>query len=136
MKTSFLELIENDTKIIGTKGTMIVSSGFHFYTNQNAHFKYQMCFCTQVPDFSCPTSVIDMDGTEKTWPLPKAKYEFNFPINTCGLRYEADEVRNCIRAGKLERDTISHKDSIKLRTFKRKFVNKLALNIQPTMSTK
>lgn len=53
-----------------------------------------------------------MDGTRKIWPLPKAKYEFNFPINTCGLRYEADEVRNCIRAGKLERDTISHKDSI------------------------
>lgn len=56
--------------------------------------------------------MIDIDGTVKIWPLPKAKFEFNFPINTCGLRYEADEVRNCIRAGKLERDTISHNDSI------------------------
>lgn len=32
--------------------------------------------------------------------------------NTCGLRYEADEVRKCIRAGKLERDTITHKESL------------------------
>lgn len=44
MKTSFLELIENDTEIIGTKGTMIVSYGFHFHTEQNANFQYQMCF--------------------------------------------------------------------------------------------
>lgn len=28
------------------------------------------------------------------------------------MRYEADEIRKCIRAGKLERDTISHKDSL------------------------
>ena len=56
--------------------------------------------------------MIDIDGTEKTWTLPKAKYEFNFSSKTVGLRYEADEIRKCIRAGKLERDTITHKDSI------------------------
>lgn len=30
----------------------------------------------------------------------------------CGLRYEADEVRKCIRTGKIERDWVSHGDSL------------------------
>lgn len=30
----------------------------------------------------------------------------------CGLRYEADVVRKCIRAGKLERDWMSHNESL------------------------
>lgn len=87
-----------------------------WYTSQLFWFFHNFLlfpwFLNLIPDFSCPTSLIDIDGTEKTWPLPKAKYEFNFPINTCGLRYEADEVRKCIHTGKLERDTISHSDSI------------------------
>lgn len=59
----------------------------------------------------CPPTLIDVDGSEKTWPLPQAKYDFNF-INSCGLGYEADEVRKCIRAGKTECDFATHKASI------------------------
>ncbi len=33
-----------------------------------------------------------------------------------GLRYEANEVRKCIKAGKLESDRMSHKDSITITT--------------------
>lgn len=57
-------------------------------------------------------SVIDVDGTEKAFPaLPQGKHEFNFP-NSCGLRYEADEVRKCIRAGKKECELASHNESL------------------------
>lgn len=52
-----------------------------------------------------------MDGTEKTWPLPEARFDFNF-INSCGLRYEADEVRKCIREGKKWSDLVTHNDSL------------------------
>lgn len=34
-----------------------------------------------------------------------------FP-NSCGLKYEADEVRKCIRSGKTESRLISHSESI------------------------
>lgn len=30
----------------------------------------------------------------------------------CGLRYEAEAVRECIRAGKTEMDTVSHNESL------------------------
>lgn len=54
---------------------------------------------------------MDVDGTEKSWPLPEAKHEFNF-INSCGLRYEADEVRKCIRNGTVESESVSPNDSL------------------------
>lgn len=56
-------------------------------------------------------SLRDVDGTEKTWPLPTAKYEFNFH-NSAGLRYEAEEVRKCIRNEQLQSDVVSHNDSL------------------------
>lgn len=65
----------------------------------------------KVPTFWCPPSVIDVDGNEKTWPLPKATQHFNYP-NSCGLRYEADETRKCIRAGKTESEHVTHNDSL------------------------
>lgn len=52
-----------------------------------------------------------MDGTEKTWPLPQAKLEFNF-INSAGLSYEAEETRKCIRAGKKESELVTHNESL------------------------
>lgn len=66
----------------------------------------------QIPaPFRCPETIIDVDGTEKTWKLPEAKFPFNW-INSCGLIYEAEEVRKCIRAGKIECELCSHNDSI------------------------
>lgn len=58
-----------------------------------------------------PTAITDVDGSEKSWPFPTAKHDFNFP-NGCGMRYEADEVRKCIRAGKKESDYVTHSDSL------------------------
>lgn len=52
-----------------------------------------------------------MDGTIKSWPLPKAKHEFFYP-HSCGLRYEADATRQCIRAGLTECETVSHNESL------------------------
>lgn len=69
-------------------------------------------FCIEkVPNFWCPTSIVDVDGTEKTWPLPEGKYEFKH-LNSCGLRYEADEVRKCIRDGKTESASVTHNESL------------------------
>lgn len=64
-------------------------------------------------NFWCCTSLIDVDGVLKEWPLPTAKHNFNFP-NSCGLRYEAEAVREHIRSGQLQCDTISHNESILL----------------------
>lgn len=55
--------------------------------------------------------IIDVDEIEKTWPLPDAKYPFN-STNSCGLRYEAEEVRKCIRESLKESEHISHKESL------------------------
>ncbi len=56
--------------------------------------------------------------------LNNIPYEFEYPAtavpckswNRSGLRYEAIEVRKCLKAGKLESDRMSHKDSILLAT--------------------
>lgn len=64
-------------------------------------------------NFWCPTTIIDIDGQEKTWKLPEGKWKTNF-LNSEGLRYEAMEVRKCIKEGKLESDDVSHSESILL----------------------
>lgn len=61
--------------------------------------------------FWCPTSIIDVDGNEKNWPLPEAKYDFIFP-NSCGFIYEADEMRHCIQAGNSESEYVPHEESL------------------------
>lgn len=87
MNVSVLQTFTSTATIIGTMGTLTV------------------------PSFWSATSLIDIDGSEKSWPFPEAKYEFNYP-NSCGLRYEADEVRKCIRSGKTECELIGHNESI------------------------
>lgn len=53
-----------------------------------------------------------MDGTEKKFPaLPVAEHKFHY-MNSCGLIYEADEVRKCVRAGKTECDFVTHNNSL------------------------
>lgn len=87
MNVSVLDNLSNTAKIVGSKGTLTI------------------------PSFWSAPSLIDIDGTEKSWPFPQAKYEFNYP-NSCGLRYEADEVRKCIRSDKIESELIDHNESI------------------------
>lgn len=66
----------------------------------------------KIPNFWwCPTDAELSDGTEKFCPLPQAKLEFKYP-NSCGLRYEADAVRKCIRSGKKECEYVNHNESI------------------------
>lgn len=55
--------------------------------------------------------MIDADGSEKIWPLPKGKYDFN-STNGAGLRYEAEEARKCIRTDKKESQHITHNESL------------------------
>lgn len=43
--------------------------------------------------------------------MTEAEHEFIYR-NSIGLRYEPEEVRRCIRAGKLESDKISHNESL------------------------
>ncbi|XP_055851312.1 trans-1,2-dihydrobenzene-1,2-diol dehydrogenase-like [Episyrphus balteatus] len=64
-----------------------------------------------LPNFWCPTSIIDIDGKQKEWVLPKGKHKTNFP-NSEGLRYEAEEVRKCILEGKLQSEHMSHNESL------------------------
>lgn len=46
-----------------------------------------------------PTKMIVL-GKEKEFPLPPVKGKFNFS-NSVGLSYEAEEVRRCLRSGKM-----------------------------------
>ncbi|XP_046591488.1 trans-1,2-dihydrobenzene-1,2-diol dehydrogenase isoform X1 [Neodiprion lecontei] len=81
--------LPNEALIIGTKGTL------------------------RVPLFWCPTDIVLPSGETKSITLPEPKHPLNF-INSVGLRYEAMEVRRCLRAGLKESPLISHKESLLL----------------------
>lgn len=87
MKTSALRKLDNDAVIRGTKGSITL------------------------PDFWCPVSLTDVDGSVKQYPLPKSPRTFIFQ-NSCGLRYESEEVRRCIQAGRLQSASVPHSESL------------------------
>ncbi|XP_055547453.1 trans-1,2-dihydrobenzene-1,2-diol dehydrogenase-like [Wyeomyia smithii] len=89
IKTSALGLLNNKAVIRGTKGTIILH------------------------DFWSCVSLTDIDGSLVEFPLPKARYDFNFP-NSCNLRYEAEATRQHILAGKLESESIPHSESLRI----------------------
>lgn len=69
-------------------------------------------FLIKLPSFWCPTCLTDIDGSAKEWELPKQKLgEFEFH-NSCGLRYEAEEMRKCINEGLLECEVVTQKESL------------------------
>ncbi|XP_076243309.1 trans-1,2-dihydrobenzene-1,2-diol dehydrogenase isoform X2 [Calliopsis andreniformis] len=84
--THALVELPNDAFVIGTKGII------------------------KVPQFWCPTTVELPTGTVHS-PLPEAKHKFNF-VNSAGLRYEAQEVRNCILKGVIESPKVPHDVSL------------------------
>lgn len=45
----------------------------------------------------CPTS-LEVNGKETKYPLPEPYLPLNFP-NSTGMRYEAEEVRQCLLKG-------------------------------------
>ncbi|XP_023188777.1 trans-1,2-dihydrobenzene-1,2-diol dehydrogenase-like isoform X1 [Xiphophorus maculatus] len=81
--------LPNDAIIVGTKGTI------------------------QIPArMWCPTSLI-VNGKETQYPLPEPHFPLNF-LNTTGMRYEAEEVRQCLIKGLKESPVMSHSDSLLL----------------------
>lgn len=73
-------------------------------------FFKKISFC-QLENFWSPTTLIDTNGEKKTWPLPPPKHKLNF-VNGCGMRYEAEEVRQCIRNGLLQSPNVTHSESL------------------------
>ncbi|XP_077524403.1 trans-1,2-dihydrobenzene-1,2-diol dehydrogenase-like isoform X3 [Amblyomma americanum] len=74
-------------EIVGTKGTITLHDPFHAPT------------CVEAP-----SGKFEMQ-------LPPTTVAHNFP-NTAAMRYEAEEVRRCLREGLLESPTMTHKDSM------------------------
>lgn len=64
------------------------------------HGCYNSCvlFLKQIPEHMwCPTS-LEVNGKETKYPLPEPYLPLNFP-NSTGMRYEAEEVRQCLLKG-------------------------------------
>lgn len=55
----------------------------------------------------------DVDGSIKTWELPKARYDFLL-TNSAGLRFEAEEVRQLISEGLIESPSVTHEESLRI----------------------
>lgn len=65
----------------------------------------------------CPTS-LEVNGKETKYPLPEPYLPLNFP-NSTGMRYEAEEVRQCLLKGTCNlqnmEGVVVHKPSTKWR---------------------
>ncbi|XP_042344919.1 trans-1,2-dihydrobenzene-1,2-diol dehydrogenase isoform X1 [Plectropomus leopardus] len=81
--------LPNDAIIVGTKGII------------------------RIPDHMwCPTSLV-VNGKETEFPVPEPCLPLNF-LNSTGMRYEAEEVRQCLLKGLKESTVMSHADSLLL----------------------
>jgi len=88
IRLSAINTFENATKIHGTKGTLTV------------------------PYFIIPNSIIGPDGKETVFPeLPEGQFKFHYEASR-GLRFEPEEIRKYIRAGKTECEVVSLNDSL------------------------
>ncbi|XP_035991918.1 trans-1,2-dihydrobenzene-1,2-diol dehydrogenase-like [Fundulus heteroclitus] len=81
--------LPNDALISGTKGTIQVPSPMW-----------------------CPTSLV-VNGKETQYSVPEPYLPLNF-INSTGMRYEAEEVRQCLLKGLKESPVMPHADSLLL----------------------
>ncbi|XP_068170114.1 trans-1,2-dihydrobenzene-1,2-diol dehydrogenase [Antennarius striatus] len=81
--------LPNDAVIMATKGTVRVPE--HMW---------------------CPTSLV-VNGKETRYSLPEPYLPLNF-INSTGMCYEAEEVRQCLLKGLKESPVMSHADSLLL----------------------
>ncbi|XP_071750425.1 trans-1,2-dihydrobenzene-1,2-diol dehydrogenase-like isoform X1 [Centroberyx gerrardi] len=79
----------NDAIIVGTKGTIKVPA--HMWS---------------------PTSLV-VNGKETQYPIPEPHLPLNF-LNSTGMRYEAEEVRQCLLKGLKESPGMTHADSLLL----------------------
>lgn len=68
----------------------------------------------KLTDFWCPLKLTDVDGSIKTWELPKGRYDFLLK-NSAGLRFEAEETRQLInQQGLIESPHVSHEESMRI----------------------
>ncbi|XP_068429499.1 trans-1,2-dihydrobenzene-1,2-diol dehydrogenase [Clinocottus analis] len=81
--------LPNDAIIVGTKGSITIPT--HMW---------------------CPTSLV-VNGKETQYPVPEPHLPLNF-LNSTGMRYEAEEVRQCLLKGLKESAVVSHADSLLL----------------------
>ncbi|KAM4593945.1 trans-1,2-dihydrobenzene-1,2-diol dehydrogenase-like [Odontesthes bonariensis] len=81
--------LPNEALVAGTKGTLKVPS--HMW---------------------CPTSLV-VNLKETKYPVPEPYLPLNFK-NSTGMRYEAEEVRQCLLKGLKESAVMSHADSLLL----------------------
>ncbi|XP_030383829.1 trans-1,2-dihydrobenzene-1,2-diol dehydrogenase [Scaptodrosophila lebanonensis] len=89
-RVSGLESLENDARIVGSKGEIKLSN------------------------YWCCTQLTRPNGSTESWPLPTtSKFDFHH-TNSCGLRYEAEEVRQCIEKRMLESPKYTHAASLEL----------------------
>lgn len=90
----------------------IFQSVFSFYKESKKELIFFFIFRFKIPFFSL-FSIVDVDGSEKSWPLPEGKYDFKYP-DCRGCKYEAEEIRKQIRSGKTQSDYITQNDSLLL----------------------
>ncbi|XP_045887831.1 trans-1,2-dihydrobenzene-1,2-diol dehydrogenase isoform X2 [Micropterus dolomieu] len=100
----------------GVDETVVVT--LKFSKNRMAVFTCSSCMqlpndAIIVPDHMwCPTSLV-VNGKETQYPVPEPYLPLNF-LNSTGLRYEAEEVRQCLLKGLKESAVMSHADSLLL----------------------
>ncbi|XP_073320828.1 trans-1,2-dihydrobenzene-1,2-diol dehydrogenase [Pagrus major] len=87
--TSLDVTLPNEAVIVGTKGTIRIPE--HMW---------------------CPTTLV-VNGKETQYPVPEPHLPLNF-TNSTGMRYEAEEVRQCLLKGLKESAVMSHADSVLL----------------------
>ncbi|XP_071795022.1 trans-1,2-dihydrobenzene-1,2-diol dehydrogenase-like [Asterias amurensis] len=93
--------LQNNLEIRGTKGHIKVPAPF--WSPTKLEVSLQECTGTS-SNVEQRTEIIE-------YPLPKSDKKFNF-VNSVGLRYEAECVRQCLMKGHKECPIISHKESL------------------------
>ncbi|XP_049574445.1 trans-1,2-dihydrobenzene-1,2-diol dehydrogenase-like isoform X2 [Syngnathus scovelli] len=92
----------NDAIVVGTKGLIRFPS--HMW---------------------CPETMV-VNGKEKTYPVPEPHLPLNF-VHTTGLRYEAEEVRQCLLKGMKECPIVSHAESLLLAEVKEEILKQVGV---------
>lgn len=78
------------------------------------HIKHNVCFMSSqiLGPMHCPTT-LEVNGKTTQYPLPEPSLPLNF-TNSTGLRYEAEEVRQCLLKGMVARKVLPEKNTISL----------------------
>uniref|UniRef100_T2M2R3 Trans-1,2-dihydrobenzene-1,2-diol dehydrogenase n=1 Tax=Hydra vulgaris TaxID=6087 RepID=T2M2R3_HYDVU len=102
----------------GNKTAQILIDGDHQLTNECVIFCSEGTIIIEEP-FWCPTKFIFKrnDGSVDVRLFPLSNSEHTNFKNSVGLRFEAEHVRDCLCAGKLESDLVSHAASQRIMSY-------------------